>query len=228
MEKVYVSLVPKSCTKWVLLQPLFDYIKSLPTFPVQVVSGLKSVKDDKKWIDYSYSGPKDMIMYFPSLQMDFTRTDVPDTAVLQTIRYVDDLPPMPDGKAYTTDLKAYLNDVYIKPEETGANEQKVKDLGKDIMTKFSAIATTQNNTTPLEQLRYKNSIMVERQEATKGMSEIYNTSNTVILFNAQNGSSTLIEGQVDTKHRDKNVEVIYGIFKLKVVHDPYPEIIAVQ
>jgi hypothetical protein len=220
-EKVYVSLFPRGCD-WILQQPPFDAKKGVPYIPMQVVSGLKSVKEDKNWTNYSYSGPKDMRMYFPIFSIDFTRTNAPDTAVLQILRYVNDLPAMPVAEAYTTDLTGYLNDVYMKPEETGANEQKVQDFGKDIMSKFSAITSTQNNTTTLEKLKFQNSMMMQRQEATKGMSEIFNTAKTVILFNAQNGSSTLIDGKVDTKHKNDNVEVIYGIFKLKVVHDPYP------
>ena len=116
----------------------------------------------------------------------------------------------------------------MKPEETGANEQKAKDFGKDMMAKFSTITSTQNYTTTLEKLKFQHSMMMQKQEATRGVSEIINTSKVVILFNAQNGSSTLIDGKVDTKHKDDDVEVIYGIFKLKVVHDPYPELNAVQ
>ena len=220
-DKVYVSLFPSRCV-WILQQPVFDVTKGLPYIPMQVVSGLKSVKEDKNWTNYSYSGPKDMKMYFPIFGIDFTNTDVSDTAVLQILQYMDVQSPMPVANAYTRDLTSYLYDVYVIREKTGANEQKVKDFGKDLMAKFSTIFSTQNNATTLEKLKFRNSIMMQRQEATRATSELINTAKTVILFNAQNGSSTLIDGKVDTKHKDDNVEVVYGIFKLKVVHDPYP------
>jgi len=225
-DKVYVSLFPSNCV-WILQQPVFDGTKGVPYIPMQVVSGLKSVKEDKNWTNYLYNGPKDMRMYFPVLGIDFTKTNVPDTAVLQILRYVDDLPPIPVANAYTSDLTGYLNDVYMKPEETAANEQKVKDFGNDMIAKFSAITSTQNNTSVLEQLKFKHSMIMQRQEATRAASELINTAKTVILFNAQIGTSTLIKGKVDTKHKDENVEVVYGIFKLKVVHDPRTEINAI-
>ncbi len=61
-------------------------------------------------------------------------------------------------------------------------------------------------------------------EAVKGASEIIYTAHTFISFKAQNGSTTLIEGQVALQHKDDNVELIYEIFKVIVVHDPPPEI----
>ncbi|MEO6135068.1 MAG: hypothetical protein ABIP35_07940 [Ginsengibacter sp.] len=227
-DKVYVSLFPGTCPRWILMLPSFDYeMKKLPYIPLQVVSGLKSIKDDKAWKNYPYSGPKDMIMNSPVFAIDFTRTNEPDTAVLQTLRYEDGVPSIPLGNAYatsyTTDLPGYLNDVYVIPEETGANEQKVMDLGKNMMAKFSEIATIQNNTTTLEKLKSQHSIMLLKQGATRAASEIINTTNPVFLFNAQNGISILVDAKVDTKHKNDDVEVIYGIFKLKVVHDPIPE-----
>ncbi len=220
-DKVYVSLFPGTCPRWILALPSFDYeMKKLPYIPLQVVSGLKSIKDDKNWINYSYSGPKDMIMFSPVFAIDFTRTNEPDTAVLQTLRYVDDVPSMPVANAYTTDLPGYLNDVYLIPEETGANEQMVMELGKNMMAKFSEIATIQNNSTTLEKLKSQHSMMLLKQGATKGAAEIINTTKPMFLFNAQNGTSIIVDAKLDTKHKNDDVEVVYGIFKLKVVNEP--------
>ena len=219
IDKVYVSLYPVQCGRWILTTPTFDYSLGIPYFPLQVVSGIKSVKTDKNWESYSYSGPKDMMIYSPNFAIDFTRTNEPDTAVLQILRYVDETPLISVSKAYTTDLTGYLNDVYMKPEETAPSEEKIKDFGKDLLAKFSK-TTTQNNTTPLEQLKFKHSIITQKLEATRKPSEIFNTAQTVLLFNAQNGSSNLIDVKLDTKHKNDKVEVVYGIFKLKVVNDP--------
>ncbi len=222
-DKQYVSLFPLGCTRWILTRPTFDYTLGLPYFPLQVVSGLKSVKTEKNWENYSYSGPKDMIIYSPNFAIDFTRTNEPDTAVLQILRYVDDVPLISMSNAYTTDLTGYLNDVYMKPEEIAPSEEKIKDFGKDLLVKFSKITTTQNNNTPLEELKFKHSIITQKLEATRTPSEIFNTAQTVLLFNAQNGSSTLIDVKMDTKHKNDKVEVVYGIFRLKVVNDPIVE-----
>lgn len=222
-DKVYVSLFPVGCTGWILTIPTFDYTLGLPYFPLQVVSGLKSVKNDKAWQNYSYSGPKDMIMYSPAFAIDFTRTNEQDTAVLQLLRYVDDLPPIPVDNAYTTDLTGYLSNMYVKPKETGDKEQKIIDYGKDMLVKFSKITSAQNNTTTLEKLKSQHSLMTQKQAAAREASELINTAQAVILFNAQNGSSTLIDVKMDTKHKTDELEVIYGIFKLKVVNDPIPE-----
>ena len=223
IDKVYVSLFPGTCPRWILMLPSFDYeMKKLPYIPLQVVSGLKSIKVDKNWVNYSYSGPKDMIMNAPAFAIDFTRTNEPDTAVLQTLRYEDGEPYIwkDYATAYTTDLTGYLNDVYVRPELTAANEQKVKDYGKAMMAKFSGIIPIQNNTTTLEKLKSQHSITMLKQEGARSISEIMNTAIPAFLFNAQNGSSTLIDINVDTKHKNDYVEVVYGILKLKVVHDP--------
>ena len=65
--------------------------------------------------------------------------------------------------------------------------------------------------------------MTQKQAAAREASELINTAQAVILFNAQNGSSTLIDVKMDTKHKTDELEVIYGIFKLKVVNDPIHE-----
>jgi hypothetical protein len=92
-----------------------------------------------------------------------------------------------------------------------------------MMDRFSKITPIQSNTTTLEKLKSQHSIMVLKQEGARTASEIINTAFPLFDFNAQNGSSTLIDINVDTKHKNNYVEVIYGIFKVKVVHDPYPE-----
>ena len=225
-DKVYVSLFPGTCPRWILMLPSFDYeMKKLPYIPLQVVSGLKSIKDDKNWKNYSYSGPKDMIMNAPAFAIDFTRTNEPDTAVLQTLRYEDGVPYIfkDYATAYTTDLTGYLNDVFVRPELTATKEQQVKDYGKAMMANFSGIIPIQNNTTTLEKLKSQHSITMLKQEGARSISEIMNTAIPAFLFNAQNGSSTLIDINVDTKHKNDYVEVVYGILKLKVVNDPIPE-----
>jgi len=227
-EKVYVSLFPTGCAGWTLQQPLGDYTKGVPYIPMQVVSGLKSVKNDKTWENYPYSGPKDMIMYYPVFVIDFTSIIDPDTAVLQILRYVEDLPPIPVDNTYTIELSTYLGLFYVKAEEIGNNEQKVRDFGKDFMAKFSKITTTQNQTTTLGKLKFQHSIMMQKQDAIRETSELMNTALPVIHFNAQNGSSTIIDSKIDSKYKDANVEVVYGIFKVKVVHDPYPGFNAIQ
>jgi hypothetical protein len=92
------------------------------------------------------------------------------------------------------------------------------------MAKFSKITTTQNQTTTLGKLKFQHSIMMHKQDATRKTSELMNSALPFILFNAQNGSSTIIDSKIDSKYKDDNVEVVYGIFKLKVVHEPASEL----
>ena len=235
VDKFYVCLYSTTdCARWYFSKTIIPSRqqpgdKSDASYiPMQVVGGLKSVKEDKKWVDYPYSGPNNMRMYFPWIQINYTRPDVPDSAVLQILRYEDDMPPMPVANAYTTDLTGYLNDVYMRPEITAGNEQKAMDFGKNIMGKFTSIISTQNTTTTLEKLKFQHSMMMQKQEAAKGFSDLIYTAYTVIPFKAQNSAATLIDGKVDTKHKNDNVEVVYGIFKLKVVNEPDPAIKSFQ
>ena len=66
--------------------------------------------------------------------------------------------------------------------------------------------------------------MMLKLEGARTASEIINTAMPTFLFNSENGSSALVDINVDTKHKNDYVEVVYGIFKVKVVHDPDPAI----
>ncbi|MEP6673884.1 MAG: hypothetical protein ABJA78_01970 [Ferruginibacter sp.] len=220
-DKVYVCLAPTGC-KWTLSQTEVDYKdgKKASYIPMQVTGGIKSVKDAKgQWQQFSYSGSKDMLMYFPVFRIDFSNSNGQDTATLQELKYVS-LDDHSVSESYTTDLLGYLNDVFVVPSKTGANEKAAEDMGKEMMSKFSVLTTMPNSGTTLGKLKDRYLLMQQKQEAEKGIADIVNTSKAVILFSAQNNSSTIVDDKIDTRHKNQNVEVIKGVIKIKVVHDP--------
>ncbi len=223
-DKVYVCLAPKAC-KWTLRQIEVDAAdgKKASYIPMQVTGGIKSIKDEKgQWHDFSYSGSKDMMMYFPVFSIDFSDKKEQDTATLQELKY-QSLDDQYAGNSYTTDLLGYLNDVFVVASKTGAKEKDAEDMAKEMTSKFAGLITMPNSTTPLGKLKDQYLLMQQKQEAEKGMADVVNTAKAVILFHAQNNSSTLVDDKVDTKHKDEQVEVLKSIIKIKVVHDPITE-----
>lgn len=225
-DKVYVCLAPIEC-KWTLRQTEVDYEKdkNASYIPMQVTEGIKSVKDENnKFVDLPYSGSKDMIMYFPVFRIDFSDKNEQDSATLGALKYPPnasiDINPM--GNSYKADILSFLNYVFIVFKKTAANEKEAEVRGKEMLNKFSALTIMPNSASTLGKLKDQYLLMQQKQEMEKGIADIALTAKAVILFNAQNNSSILIDDIVDTKHKDEEIEVLKGLFKIKLVHDPIP------
>lgn len=223
-DKVYVCLAPIAC-KWTLRQTEVDYGKgeAASYIPMQVTGGIKSVKDEEgDWEDFPYSGSKDMLMYLPVFRIAFSDKDEQDTATMELLKYPPNvsLDFNPIGQSYKTDLLSYLNFVFVVPEKTAANEKEAEEMGEEMMSKFSVLTIMPNSATTLGKLKDQYLLMQQKQEMEIGIANMALTAKAVILFNAQNKSSILVDDKVDTKHKDEELEVTKGIFKVKVVHDP--------
>lgn len=223
-DKVYVCLARSGC-KWTLMlsEPDFENAKLADRYiPMQVTAGVKSVKDDKeKWTDYPYSGPKEILLHPPVIRIDFSDEGQQDSATLGLLTYLpNENLPVYSPSSYTIELLAVMNNVFIDVSKVEANTDKMMDLVTEMMAKFAPITNMSASNTPLERLKKGHLVMEQKQEAEQKTAAVSFSPKAVILFNAPVNSSILIDERVDTKHKDKEVEVTRGIIKLKVVHEP--------
>lgn len=226
-EKVYVSLARNGC-KWTLHLTNTDYENGKESeyyIPVIVTSGIKQVKTEQdKWISYSYTGPKDMLMHFPVFKMDFADLINQDTVILQQLRYdpKENLAnyASQSGKSYSIDLLGYLSHVFISSSKAEANEDKLMTMANNMMNTFTSVALISTGYALLDQLRDKHKRMQQKLEMEKTIAAVAFVSNTTFAFDAFNKSPVLTDISADTKHSDKQVEVSKGLIKIKIVHDP--------
>ncbi|MEP6677642.1 MAG: hypothetical protein ABJA78_20950 [Ferruginibacter sp.] len=225
-DKVYVSLARNAngC-KWTLhlFGPDYGTAKEEEYYiPMRVTDGTKSVKrNDDNWVNYSYSGPKDMLMHFPVFSIDFPDLSNRDSVTLEPVRYrpnenLTGYSPL----LYTTDLVGFMNYVFVVASKLKSSPNKIMDLITEMQNTFFPLITLPAGLTPLEILQRKFLIMQQKQETEKKLAGVSYTPKAVILFDAPNNSSILIDNSVDTKHKDNEVEVTKGFIKIKVIHDP--------
>lgn len=226
-ENIYVSLARDGC-KWTLHLTNTDYENGKESeyyIPAMVTSGVKQVKTEQdKWISYSYTGPKDMLMHFPVFKIDFADLISQDTVILQQLRYdpKENLAnyASQSGKSYSIDLLGYLSHVFISSSKAEANEDQLMNMANNMMSTFTSDAYISTGYTLLDQLRDKHKKMQQKLEMEKTIASVAFVSNTTFAFDAFNKSPVLTDISADTKHGDKQVEVSKGLIKIKIVHDP--------
>jgi len=224
--KAYVRLVRnKQGCKWTLEQSEVEYgnTKEAEYIPMKVNGGTKLVKNEKKeWEQYSYSGPKDMLMPLPVFRIDFNDLYNKDTVTIQPMQYLPNeyQNPSLSPSAYTKDLLGYVGNVFISKAKTEMNESQIMDLAKEMMRKFSESPMMPSSLTALGMLKDKFLMRQKKQEAENKTAYAGLTGKAVMLFNALNNSSILVDNSIDTKHKDEGVEVTKGLIKIKVVNEP--------
>jgi outer membrane lipoprotein-sorting protein len=224
-DKVYVSMyVNRSGCKWTLQLYTPDFANAKETdyyIPMKVTGGIKSIKEDKEWKDYSYSGPTDMLLHFPVFSMDFSAGSEQDSATLEPLRYL----PGADVtnnimKAYKADLLGFMNHVFIVIADQAGKVTNMLDVANAMVGKFANVTAPPASDAPLEDYKNRYLLMQQKQESEQQMAGASFKPRTIILFNAANNTTVLIDQTVDTKHKEEGVELTKGIIKIKVVHDP--------
>jgi hypothetical protein len=226
-NKVYVSLARAGC-KWTLNLSDTDYENAKESqyyIPMVVKEGIKMVKkEEDKWISYSYTGPKEMLMHFPVFKIDFGDHTHQDTAIVQVLRYEPALSlagyANNVSQSYTIDLLGYLSHVFISASKAEAAQDGWMNLANEMVKKFSSVTNFSAGNTALEQLKTKYLRMQQKLDFEKTISDASLLPKTIIFFNAFNQSTVLIDNETNTAHKDKEVEVTKGLIKLKVVHEP--------
>lgn len=224
--KAYVRLVRnKQGCKWTLEQSEVEYgnTKEAEYIPMRVNGGTKLVKNEKReWEEYSYNGPKDMLMPMPVFRISFTDLIHQDSVSLEPMQYLPNeyQNPSLSPSAYKKDLLGYVSHVFTSKAKTEMNESQIMDLAKEMMRKFSESPMMPSSLTALGMLKDKFLMRQKKQEAENKTAYAGLTGKAVMLFNALNNSSILVDNSIDTKHKDEGVEVTKGLIKIKVVNEP--------
>ena len=169
------------------------------------------------------AGTADAKMNLPSFRISFCANSGSDSATMDDIRYEQESTLGETANAYTTDLLAYLDKILISAADTKANLNQVSDISDQMLT-IQNQATIDNPTgyAKLDEMQVKYKMNGIQHDLQKKATEATRVP-TVVLFDAQNGSQFLINGQIDTKHRDMDViKVNSGLIKIKVVLEPLP------
>jgi hypothetical protein len=229
-QKIYVRLGRNKECKWqfYLFDPDYGSIvtrQSEATFriPITANGGTKKIRvKEDQWESYSYSGPTEMQMDFPSFSISFCQGSGPDSAMVDILRYKQEsLAGYEMRKKYTVDFLGYVNKIFVSLSDVKANQNELVDLAGDMMTTRSQ-ATVDHPTgyAKLDKMQVNYKLNGIQHDLQKKLTETAKVGNTVISFDAQNGSDYLINGSTDTAHEEYNIVVKKGVIKLKVVLEP--------
>jgi hypothetical protein len=228
-NKVYVSLGRNKDCKWqlFLFEPDFNTAvfsrnqEMLFKIPLKVNSGIKLQRKNGELVSYPYTGPADLAMDFPSMRISFCANSGPDSAIIENIRYEQENLSGDPANSYTVDLLGYLDKALISVTDTKNNSSEVMDIIGD-MGSLSSQATVDHPTgyAKLDKMQVGFKMNGMQHDLLKRVKETTRANNTVLLFDAQNGSQFLINGQLNTAHEEYKIKVKSCIIKLKVVQEP--------
>jgi len=181
---------------------------------------------------FQYNGPVTLKMAFPDFIFSFCNNTGNDSAVMQILRYSDrDLQAYanPDyANSYSTDMLAYANKMFIGMMKTKMDATDFTRLA-DKMLNVDKVATplAPTGNALLDRMVRDFFINQNRLDLQTKLPDVSHTGNTVILFDAVNGSSNLISlsHPHDTKDEadaDRNIQIrlVRGIITITVVHAP--------
>jgi hypothetical protein len=239
-QGILVSLGRLNC-KWQLFLTNTNYESGEETdfrLPIKVKGGTKRIKKGQVWEEYPYTGPPDMLMVFPSVRIDFCTPGSKDSAVLDVLRYKNDIfnqqqvnvhdlageyldDRLDHGLNYTVDLMFYANKMFVGIEKTQANAEQLIDLAEEMMN-VRSMAHIDNPTgnSLLDELGIEYSVNLQQHEKQLKLTEISKVPHTIMLFNAMNNSETLIDETIDTANEEKAIELTRGKIHLRVKHAP--------
>jgi len=225
-DKIYLRLGRNNDCKWQFY--LFDPDYSIMTtenaykIPLIINSGTKMIKKpDGGWETYSYSGPKDLLMPFPSFRISFCPNSQQDSAFMETLRYEQENVSGDVSKAYKADFLAYANKMFLSIGKIGDNLSGLTDLA-DEMTNTASSQPTIDPTgyAKLDKMQGDFKVNGKQHDIQKQLTDLSKVEHTVLLFDAQNGSQFLINGTLNTANSEKVLDMKKGLIKLKVVLEP--------
>jgi hypothetical protein len=230
-QKTYVSLGRNNC-KWQLYLYDPDYTKDRTneeSFEVRLTiqEGVKMIRENEdKWVSYPYTGPSDMKTVFPSIRIDFCNNGVQDSAMMDVIRYSDaDLNSIssPDemAKKYTLDMQEYVNLMFGSVKKIEANRDAIVDVSDEIMDMQSGTAVTPTGYAPLDKMQVDYKMLQQQLKMKEKITSATRESASVILFDAVNGSPSLINKDVNMAgDKGYKIEMKKALVKLRVVQEP--------
>ncbi len=228
-QKVYVRLGRTKDCKWqfYLYQPDYGLEAAMTQeilfkIPVTVNSGTKKIKTDKGWETFTYSGPTEMSMNFPSFRISFCNGGGQDSAIMDVLRYeMEDISGYKMGKPYNIDLLEYVNKMLISVTNTKANASGLVSMADEMMN-LSSQRTVDNTTgyAKLDEMQVKFKMNGKQEDLKKRSLSLDRVPNTVMLFDAQNGSCYLINNSTQSPNQEFSIDLKTAVIKIKVVCEP--------
>jgi len=227
-EKVYVTLIPDSCSYRLMAYTTDLSNKSFEDITLQfkVAGGVKTMRDEKGNLkDYPYSGPTAYAFRFPDSRIDFCPGSQ-DTIFLSLItgneadvaRAEADVQKM--GSAYTVDMLIYAAQVMLN-ENTDALIEGTLDGGAKILQQISSFTQQAPPSNTLEKIKVQYEGYMQMDNLRKSFEGSYSTGKAKIIFNTNNRSTVLVDTYKDVKRKmEDDVEVTRGLFHLRLVHEP--------
>lgn len=194
--------------------------------PVTVKGGIKRVKENNVWKDYPYTGPRDMLMVFPSVRISFCQNGNKDSALMDVLRYkTEDLSgyAVKTDNSYTIDLLGYASKMFVSVGKVQNNADQLVDQAYEMMSirsRFEAERPQPTGNSLLDQIQIEYSMNQQQHEMQRKLTESSKVPKTVILFDAQNNSNVLIDKTTDTANKEYVIDLTKGLIRLKVVHSP--------
>jgi len=225
-DKIYVKLGRKGDCKWQFY--LFDADYSLMTqendykLPIIMKGGTKMVRKGNAWETFSYSGPTDLLMPFPSFRISFCQTSQQDSALIDILRYEqEDLSGYDPATSYTVDLLGYVNKMLVSVKRTKDNTDEVTNIADQMINLASHnISVTPTGYALLDKMQAEFNGNEMQHQLQKRVTETSKVDNTIVLFNAQSGTAYLINSNTNTANEEYSIDVKKGLITLKVVHEP--------
>lgn len=226
-QKLYLKLGRNKDCKWqfYLFDANYDIFsqESAYMIPLTVTGGSKKLRQGEDYITFPYSGPTDVIMAFPSFRISFCNGANKDSAMMDVLRYEqENLPACDFGKAYCLDMLGFANKALVSILDTKANLNPIADI-LDQMVDMSAGEGSVDDPTgyvKLDKMQVAFKMNGKQHDLQKRVTETSKMDNTVMLFDAQNGSSFLINATLNTADIELGLHIKKGIIKLKVVNEP--------
>ena len=230
-EKVYVSLYRDGCS-WRMLLAEADYnnaSEQLAGIPLKAKTGVKTIRDkDDNLISFPYSGPEDMMAFFPEFKINLCDVSQSDSAFMMPINFPYGYIPQVTrdlNKSYKDEMLPIANHIFLDLEEMEENTIAGMDLAADVIATLSeSNVTNPTGKAKLDKMQMEYNIKLKQDAYKKDISQLGMNKKSVFLFNANNGYDVFIDQTNDTKHQiDDYTKLVKGQIHLKVVHDPREE-----
>jgi ribosomal protein S18 len=234
IDPVYVSIGRMGC-KWQLFKSMINHETAMEDeVPLTVkvnYSAIKYIKEAEIWKEYGYAGPNEMQMMFPSVRFSFCNGAGQDTLLLDVFRFsdaklhghMDACPRHCDfAKIYCLDILEYANKMIIGIMKGRDNAPEFTELAAEMMDLSSEVHTDPTGSSLLDQIQIEYSANLQRHKKQEKLWTISKIGGAVILFDATNGSSILIDKPADVRNKEIEIkfELVRGTINTKVEHKP--------
>ena len=142
---------------------------------------------------------------------------------MDVLRYEqENLPPCNTDKEYCLDMLGFANKMLVSAADTKANMEPIADIMDKMVEMASGKGKIDRPTgyAKLDKMQVDFKMNGQQHDLQQNVTETSKFANTVMLFDAQNGSQFLINATLNAANSELGLNIKKGIMKLKVVNEP--------